>query len=169
VEVVVMPQCVVRVVADSAVPFDEVADAFFGCGLDGDVSSAFGQMQIALYIDGDNPNEIKRVLSDLEARVPVTLLRIDDDLVDAPEIARRLGVTRQAVSLWTLGDRGSGDFPRVDCVIGRHRVWRWADVVAWARRVGFVDDSECDGLTYEQSARLAGWLVRRRAGAGSVA
>jgi hypothetical protein len=51
-----------------------------------------------------------------------------EELVDATEIARRLGVRRASVVLdWRLHHL---DFPRV---VARRRayLWRWSDVAAW--------------------------------------
>jgi len=52
------------------------------------------------------------------------------DLVSGAEIGRRLGVSRQAVSLWTRND--SYNFPEPLAHVGNSIVWDWRAVEAWA-------------------------------------
>jgi predicted DNA-binding transcriptional regulator AlpA len=55
----------------------------------------------------------------------------DNDLVDAEEIARRMGLARpQAVYTWR---RRNADFPEPVAVT---TVWRWGDVCKWAQATG---------------------------------
>lgn len=59
-------------------------------------------------------------------------------LVGAAEIGRMLGVSRQRVQQLINRD----DFPKPDVVLEMGKVWKRADVVAWAHATGraVVDD-----------------------------
>lgn len=69
----------------------------------------------------------------------ITVIRAVEDLVSRGEIAQRTGVTRQAVSNWTRGDRGS-DFP-VPHVLAGGGLWHWTEVNLWLREHGLQADS----------------------------
>ena len=56
-----------------------------------------------------------------------------DKLVGAGDIAKRLGVKRQAVHNWRERHR---DFPQPEGKIEGGLVWYWPDVEAWARKTG---------------------------------
>ena len=60
--------------------------------------------------------------------------RVDsDDFVTVPEIAERLGRSRQSVYQLVNGERGAGDFPAaVSSTRGKGKVWDWSEVAAWA-------------------------------------
>ena len=73
----------------------------------------------------------------------VTFLYLDRDLVGITEIAKRTGRTRQNVSQWVTAERHSGiahQFPKAEGVVGRARVWLWAEVDAWLRQLGLGDN-----------------------------
>lgn len=54
-----------------------------------------------------------------------------DELVGAPEIAKRLGMRGpQAVHDWR---RRHADFPQPVAVVGNVAVWAWPDVQRWLR------------------------------------
>jgi hypothetical protein len=60
-----------------------------------------------------------------------------DELVTMAEIAERLGRSRESVRLLAAGRRGDGSFPPPFAPFrGRSRLWRWADVAAWAGVLG---------------------------------
>ena len=69
-------------------------------------------------------------ISDLNGDSVVDL----DDLVDASEIARRLGVKRpQVVHDWR---RRHDDFPEPVAHLGNGHIWLWPEVKRWARSTG---------------------------------
>lgn len=72
---------------------------------------------------------VERVVADVRDAVPgARVLRVDEELVATPDIARRCDVTRQAVRLWTQRD----NFPAPRGVVGNGiRVWDWASVNRW--------------------------------------
>jgi len=51
------------------------------------------------------------------------------DLVDQPEIGRRLGVERETVYRWR---KRHGDFPKPVVIISGRPLWRWAEVEGWS-------------------------------------
>lgn len=72
---------------------------------------------------------VEAVAADVRDAVPgARVLRVDEELVATPDIARRCDVTRQAVRLWTQRD----DFPAPRGSVGNGiRVWDWASVNRW--------------------------------------
>lgn len=60
------------------------------------------------------------------------------DLVSVAQIAQRVGVSAEAVRLWTVAGRGPGGFPvpmgRVGGGAKTSPVWRWADVAFWLKQ-----------------------------------
>ncbi|MFG3442972.1 helix-turn-helix transcriptional regulator [Nonomuraea sp. NPDC047897] len=70
------------------------------------------------------------------------LLRLHRDLVGIPEIAERVGVTRQNVHQWVTGRRRHKDlcaFPAPEGTAGRAQVWLWVEVNAWLKQRGLDD------------------------------
>lgn len=94
---------------------------------------------------------------DVAARTMITelqslglrLLRLVPDLVTRPEIASRLGVTRQAVQNWTSGKRQSG-FPLAVNPVGGG-AWSWHDVWDWAITHGHAVE---DDVRYPSQAEV---------------
>lgn len=59
-------------------------------------------------------------------------LRVDEDFVAIPDVARRCDVSRETVRLWTL----KPDFPAARGVVGNGiKIWDWATVNGWLQRV----------------------------------
>ncbi len=55
-----------------------------------------------------------------------------DNMVTAADIASRTGVSREAVRLWTTGQRGPGGFPKPALITtGGEKVWDWQQVAHW--------------------------------------
>jgi hypothetical protein len=53
-------------------------------------------------------------------------------MVTLAQIAERVGVTREAVRLWSIGQRGSGGFPYpVIWTPSGEKLWDWAPVAQW--------------------------------------
>ena len=87
------------------------------------------------------------------------LTRLVPDLATRPEIAARLGVTRQAVQNWTSGKR-QGDFPKAINPVGGG-VWLWHDVWEWATAHGIAT---ADDVSYPSQAEvdiINAWLGSR--------
>jgi hypothetical protein len=58
------------------------------------------------------------------------------DLVNASEISRRAGVSRECVRLWVSGKRGKGGFPTLACSCANKALWSWALVSLWLTENG---------------------------------
>jgi hypothetical protein len=55
-----------------------------------------------------------------------------DNMVTLIDIAKRAGVTREAVRLWAVGQRGPGGFPKPLLVTtGGEKLWDWQHVARW--------------------------------------
>ncbi len=98
---------------------------------------------LSLVIDGENAIDAARNAYIAAKRyVPeIEFVRLDRDLVGVPEIAERTGRTRQNIAQLIAGERRGNvpDFPQVEGVIGRARVWLWSEVSMWLRHIG-IDD-----------------------------
>jgi hypothetical protein len=69
-------------------------------------------------------------------------IRLDEDLVAIPDVASRVGVTREAVRNWANGTRHA-NFPLPRGVVGDGiKVWAWSDVNRWLRENLNLGDPE---------------------------
>ena len=94
-------------------------------------------------------------------------IRLIDDLVGRREIARRAGVTPQAVGLWIRGERhASSPFPPpfVDAGGG---LWLWGEVVPALAARGVTVDGDVQYPSRLDSQRIGGILSARQT-AGSA-
>ena len=113
-------------------------DAWFEAGCD---DATFGEVDGIGYADfsregPDAPGAIMSAIEQVESAVPtIQVIRVEpDDLVNASDIAQRLGRSRESVRLLVAGERGPGGFPPpVSHLKTRGRLWRWAEVARWAR------------------------------------
>jgi hypothetical protein len=103
---------------------------------------------VLISFDRDAPSLIDAILSavrDLDAiGLPAARVRDDDDLVTLAVIAERVGRSREAVRLWSVGRTGPGGFPSpVDSGLSV-AYYRWSQVAPWLRdRMGMpVPDPE---------------------------
>lgn len=124
------------VVIDGDAGTDENIDALFDAGCE---DATFSHSSAISYGDFDREAEslFDAVLSGIEAVESVGGLHVrrvkSDDFVTVPEIAERLGRTRQSVYQLVNGERGAGDFPAaVSSTRGKGKVWDWSEVAAWA-------------------------------------
>lgn len=138
----------------------ENIDALFDAGCD---DATFSHSSAISYGDFDREAEslLEAVLSGIEAVESVESLRVrrvdSDNLVTVPEIAERLGRTRQSVYQLVNGERGAGDFPAaVSSTRAKAKVWDWTEVAAWA---GIEHDPERASTI----AAVNGALALRRA------
>lgn len=83
------------------------------------------------------------VIHQVTTLVPsVRPVRLDDDLVSIPDVAGRVGVTREAVRNWANGTRHA-NFPLPRGVVGDGiKVWAWSDVSVWLRDNLALGDTE---------------------------
>ena len=124
----------------------------------------------------DAPNALKAaelVTHQVAKLVPSSRpVRLDDDLVAIPDVAGRVGLTREAVRNWANGTRHA-HFPLPRGVVGDGiKVWAWSDVSGWLRENLGLGDSEKFPSQHD-AAVINGWfadafhrkIVTRAAGA----
>ncbi len=87
---------------------------------------------LSVYPEGDEaslPKWVADLAEMLEERLDgVRVVDVDPDLVGAPEIARRVGLSRQAVHKWT--EKQGFPLP-VSQTDRESKRWAWADIVSW--------------------------------------
>ena len=109
---------------------DELSVRFYQ-RFEGILAERDGRISVSVYTDAESGFAAARsVIEDLET-VGFSIVRVDLDLVDSPEIAERLNVSRQAVNNWARGSRGRG-FPHPLGSPGGKRIWSWGQITEWA-------------------------------------
>jgi hypothetical protein len=87
--------------------------------------------------DRDAPTLLDAVISgvrDLDRfGLSATRVRDDDDFVTLADIADRVGRSREAVRLWSVGRTGPGGFPLPVNVNASTSYYRWSQVAPWLR------------------------------------
>ncbi|WP_203336705.1 helix-turn-helix transcriptional regulator [Nocardioides limicola] len=149
--------------AASPLSIEELSEGFYE-HFDGVLVERAGQIIVTVYVEGPTAIDAAHAAIDKLERLNVSVCHVDSDLVDASEIASRLGVTRQAVQLWATGKRGKG-FPRPVGSPGGKRIWTWGEVVAWARANQHSD--EASGLSRDELTIVNAHLAERRRRASS--
>lgn len=123
------------------------------------VASVDGSVSVVVRIDGATPDAAVRSAVRLVEHVVdgSRATGVDLDLVAATDIARRAGVSRQAVNQWVA----DGGFPSpLGHVAGGTRVWAWSAVVPWLQPRGrALDDVP---LPYASIIDANAWLQTRR-------
>lgn len=108
-------------------------DRFFEAGCD-DATLSFQKGVIIVEFNRESVSFSHAVSTAYEnvLRTGAAIERIEPDhLVSLTDIADRAGLTRQATSLYSNGDRG-GDFPRpVARVTSKVPLWDWFEVAEW--------------------------------------
>jgi len=119
-----------------------------------------GVTSATLTVEGRDCVSAARKAMDTLEQFGVAVSRLIDDLVGKAQIADRLGVSRQAVGLWTSGQRQvTTVFPAPFLTLGGG-LWRWAEVVQFVRSAGYVvDDIE---LPTRREVQLIGGILAAR-------
>lgn len=120
-------------------------DALFEAGCD---DALINYKNGAVYLDFDREGEelertIISAIRDIEsANIGATIVSVaPEHLVSLSDIAERVSMTRQAVSLLIQGTRGSGDFPKpILKISNKSPLWRWSTVAEWFYRQGKIHD-----------------------------
>lgn len=81
----------------------------------------------------DFASAVVSAIEDVEQALPgVTVLAVEpEELVIQAEIALRTSRSRESISQLVHGERGPGDFPRPQHIVGGRSFWRWQDVQSW--------------------------------------
>ena len=138
----------------------DVAERLYGSGC-GDVlvSTQFGRLILAY--DREAGNFAGALCSALREAwsLGVRVIRIEPEtMVTASEIAARVGVSRQAVSLAAAGRRGTGFPPPVARVTTSSPLWDWPTVARWYAGRGAIRTR--DVIVARHIARMNAWIAR---------
>jgi hypothetical protein len=112
---------------------EDFEDRFFEAGCD-DATLSFQKGVVIIEFYREAVSFSKAVSSAYEAvlRAGATVERIEPDyLVSLSEIAERCGKTRQAISLYTNGERDGGFPAPVARVTSKHPLYDWEEVAEW--------------------------------------
>ncbi len=123
---------------------DDFEDRFFEAGCD-DATLSFQKGVIIVEFSREAVSFSKAVASAYEdvLRTGAHVERVEPDhLVSLSEIAERAGMTRQAISLYTRGERSS-EFPYPAAkVTSKHPLWDWYEVSEWLFKNERIDREE---------------------------
>ena len=138
-------------------------ESLFYDHFDGLIAESFGRLLIAIYLDGHENGAMaaKCAAVEIEKKLGVTVKRIDRDLVDAAEIARRVARSRESVRQLIQGERRKGEaFPTPVGAPNGKKIWEWSIVNEWLRsNVPGVGDAEY-GLSRDEMTIVDNWLLR---------
>lgn len=119
---------------------DAVMDRFFEAGCD-DATISFQKGLIVLEFQREAKTRLSALVSAIIAvgKAGAEVERIEPDyLVSSSEIARRAGLVRATVSLYSEGKRGEGFPPPVARVTSDSPLWDWVEVSSWMYRQGKI-------------------------------
>lgn len=148
-------------VIDQALDDDE-QDALFDAGFDDSAPEVEGDRTL-LHVSREAPTLFAAITSAVfgleQAGFPAAGVGAND-LVDLPEIAARVGRSRESIRLLALGRRGPGEFPPA-----REGFYSWTTVREWfahyaPEAVGTPTAAE---LAYDRVIAAADHVVRARA------
>jgi transcriptional regulator with XRE-family HTH domain len=112
---------------------EDFADRFFEAGCD-DATLSFQKGVIIVEFTREAVSFSKAVASAYAdvRRAGASVDRIEPDyLVSLSEIAERSGKSRQAISLYTNGERGEGFPAPVARITSKHPLYDWEEVAGW--------------------------------------
>ena len=120
-------------------------DALFEAGCD---DALINYKNGTVYLDFDREGEalegvILSAIKHIEAsNIGAKIVSVaPEHLVSLSDIAQRASMTRQAVSLFVQGERGSGGFPKpVLKIVNKSPLWRWSAVAEWLYQHGKIRD-----------------------------
>lgn len=121
-------------------------DAIFEAGCD---DALINYKNGTVYLDFDREDKdfesaIISAINQVEnAKIGATVVSVaPEHLVSLSDIAERLNLTRQSISLQMQGARGAGDFPKpVLKITNKSPLWRWVTVVDWFYKHGKLKEA----------------------------
>lgn len=126
------------------------------------VATHSGLTTVTLVVDGPSCLAAALVAADRLQTVGAPPLRLVDDLVSRGEIARRVGVTPQAVGNWIRGDRHPDSSFPTPYVVSSTELWLWGEVRDALRKRGLDLDRGLRFPTRRDSQLIGGALAVRR-------
>lgn len=134
---------------------DGLEDALFNAGCD-DALVNFRNGTVYLDFDREANSLEEAILSAIQAveglALNATVVSVaPDDFVSESEMAKRLELKRQAISLWVKGARcAAHPFPQPQKKLSAQSpLWRWVDVVKW-----LIAHQKIDDIDMLEKARL---------------
>lgn len=120
-------------------------DSLFEAGCD---DALVNYKNAAVYLDFDREGDdleftIISAIKDIEsAKIGAMIVSVaPEHLVSLSDIAERVSITRQAVSLLMQGTRGAGNFPKpILKISNKSPLWRWSAVAEWFYQQGKIHD-----------------------------
>jgi hypothetical protein len=117
---------------------DDELDALYEAGC-GDAGIETGPLGALADFDREAPSLAHAIASaarDIEKVPGLRAVGVRcDNMVNLLGVARRAGVSREAVRLWATGKRGSGGFPKPALISsGGEQIWDWLEVAPWIER-----------------------------------
>ena len=114
---------------------DDELDALYDVGC-GDAGIETGPLGAVADFNREAPSlahAITSAVRDIEKVPGLRAVGVQcDNMVNLAGIARRAGVTREAVRLWSTGQRGPGGFPKPTIIsAGGEQLWDWLEVCSW--------------------------------------
>lgn len=156
----------------SRVPDDDELDRLsvrFYESFDGTLGISAGRLiaHVVVTLDGQHRVAGACALTEsLERQLDLEVREMDLDLVDIPEIAERVGRSRQSVQQLVRHERGPGNFPVPLGAPGGKRIWDWGCVADWFRASLKELCDEEQSLPRAELAQLDAWLAVRHIAAG---
>ncbi|TVP66327.1 MAG: hypothetical protein EA340_11835 [Nitriliruptor sp.] len=145
---------------------DQHIGAFYAHGLDDATAEDRGDHAlVTFYREASAPDAaLWSAIGDLREALPgCRVLRVDDQLVNAADVAAMTGRTPESIRQLAAGTRGPGGFPTPAGVVGNGvKIWRWAEVQPWLAAHGIGTDAET--LPAEVVAEANAELVRHPSG-----
>lgn len=120
---------------------DGYEDRFFAAGCD-DATLSFQKGLTIAEFAREAPTLSHAILSAIDdVRVAgATIERVEPDyLVSLSDIAERCSLSKQAISLYAHGKRGSGFPPPSAKVMSGHPLWDWCAVAYWLHEKSYVE------------------------------
>ncbi|WP_141683514.1 helix-turn-helix transcriptional regulator [Streptomyces sp. F-7] len=141
----------------------EALEAAFYDHFDGLLAESFGRWLVTIYLDGhrNGVSAAKCAAMELKEKLGVMPRRMDRDLVDAAEIARRIGRSRESIRQLISGERRKGmTFPAPVGSPNGKRIWEWGTVNEWLRSTLPGEGDNERYLSRDECAIVDAWILR---------
>ncbi len=125
----------------------DVEDALFTSGCDdATISLRLGRVYLTFTRRATSLKDaiISAIKNVQESGINATVMRVDEcDLVTQSDIARRIGRSRQLVSLYINGFRGPGGFPApASNITYGAPLWSWCEVAYWLWENNIIKEND---------------------------
>ncbi|MDC9615377.1 DNA-binding protein [Xenorhabdus khoisanae] len=122
----------------------DISDALYEAGCSDAHPAAYnGTLYVNFTRNGENyAKSVSSAISDIESVSGLTCLSVDiGDVVSLSDAAELAGTTKAALSRYSKGSRGAGDFPTPILRVDSSRpLWSWADIAEWLEKNKLIDN-----------------------------